>query len=276
MLQKKKKFPIIALSIAGMGTMDVQAGSVSVSPHELTIGVIGNYYQYDEKVSGSFFMDLKGYLIGAAIAYQYTTQGHYVFGMDMDFSDGHADYSSKSTGKAFDEKQNKFESRLKVGKNFFPAKDLILTPYVGFGVRVKSDYGGDQNSTTGAIGYDRRSTYLYIPVGLKLKMHYNTDWAFETFGEVDIFLQGKNYSDSTVLGPSVTHTQKNGYGLKAGFETIKFLRNKHAIAFGPYVNFWHIKDSDKVVTREYNGTLVSSMEPDNKTLEAGLAVRYRF
>lgn len=276
MLQKYTKFAVISLTLVGTAPMAVQACPTAVSPHELTIGLIGNYYQYHEKHNGLPIMNLKGYLIGGAIAYNYTTQGGYVFGADMDFAGGYADYESNSSGTMDDERQQKFEGRVKVGKNFYPSKGLVLTPYTGFGVRVKSDYSGDKISSAGHIGYDRRSTYLYIPIGLKLKKHYNTDWAFEIFGEFDIFLQGKNYSDSTIVGPSMTHTQKEGYGLKAGFETIRILPNTHSISFGPYVNFWHIKDSDIVVTKKYNGTFSVSMEPDNKTLEAGLAVRYRF
>jgi hypothetical protein len=47
---------------------------------------------------------------------------------------------------------------------------------------------------------------------------------------------------------------------------------KEAWAFGPWLHFWSIEDSDIVTI----GTGVSGLEPQNETREYGIELKYRF
>lgn len=260
-----RKIKIISAALLS-GVCATSGHAVQSSPHEFTVGLLTNYYQYRETHKGQFFMHLKGYMIGGLAGYTYTTQRGFLFGAELDFSAGSTDYDSNGTGSVSDVKQNKFETRLKGGKNFHLANGLTLTPYTGFGIRLKSDYSGGKKSSTGHHGYDRHSTYLYIPLGLKFKKQICSDWAIETTGEFDLFLYGNQKSEGF---PDLE--QHKGYGLRGNIEAIKTFSNKQTLSFGPFVNFWHIKDSNTAYTSG-----MTFMEPNNKTLEAGIAVKYRF
>jgi len=257
----------IGAAIFLSGVCATSGHAVQTSPHDFTIGLLGNYYQYRETSHNKFLMHFKGYMVGGLAGYSYTTQEGFLFGAEIDFSGGAVNYDSNRTGSMSNVKQNKFEGRLKSGKNFHMANGLTLTPYTGFGVRVKSDYMGGRRTSTGHIGYDRRSTYLYIPVGTKLKKQLSSDWAVEAFGEFDIFLHGIQHSDGVGNHPATTHTQKRGYGVRGNIEAVKTFSKKHSLSFGPFINFWHVKDSNIVK---------NSMEPNNQTIEAGVALKYRF
>lgn len=245
------------------------AEEIKKSPHEFTLGLSANTYRYDEPS----YMKLSGYMAGIILNYQYTTVQNFVFGIDTDINGGNAHYSSNGTGKMKKVPQTKIEARIKGGMNFCVNRELILTPYTGFGVRVKKDRMGGRNSTTGHYGYDRSSTYLYVPMGLKACNRINADWFLEAFGEYDLFIQGKQRSHISHIGETLDHTQKKGFGLKFGLEGVRILQNKQSISFGPFVNYWNIEKSDILVDFEEG---VSTVEPRNKTLEVGVALKYRF
>lgn len=265
---------ISALILSGVCATASQAVQPSPkaqpSPHEFTVGLLGNYYQYRETVRNKFFMHLKGYMIGGLAGYSYTTQKGFLFGIDLDFSGGSAGYDSNGTGIMKNVNQSKFEARLKSGKDFQIPHGLTLTPFTGFGVRVKSDYSGGKRSSTGHHGYDRHSTYLYIPVGMKLKKQLNADWTIESSGEFDIFLYGNQKSEGH---PNLKQTK--GYGARGSIEGVKTLSKKLSVSFGPFINFWHIKDS-KTATYYKGANRMTFMEPNNKTIEAGVALKFRF
>lgn len=243
------------------------------SPHQYSTGLITNYYQYRETVRGINFMSDKGYMVGGIFNYTYTTENKYFVGADMDFSCGRANYNSNGTGSLKNIKQCKQEARLKFGRNFLNSNNTSLSPYTGLGVRHKSDYTSGTKTSTGHYGYDRHSTYLYLPIGLKIGNTFSKVWAMESFGEFDVLLTGRQQSKLPMM--TLKHKQTSGYGIRGAVEFIKSLSNNKAISFGPFVNYWNINDSNTIVKR-YRGKLMSSCEPHNTTIEAGFCIKYRF
>jgi len=70
---------------------------------------------------------------------------------------GWVDYSGSGT---LDKDYYKFRGETYVGYRLEK-----FTPIIGLGYRWLYDDSGGQTSSTGALGYDRQSQYLYIPAG---------------------------------------------------------------------------------------------------------------
>lgn len=270
---KKKIVPFILMGVS----TSVSFAENARSPHEFSVGFLTNYYQYRETVRGMNFMSLKGYMIGGVFNYLYTANNQYVVGTDLDLLGGSSSYNSKwVAGLVENSKQLKGEARLILGKKFMTYGGIMLMPYTGFGIRYKSDYTGDKIFSTGRHGWVRHSTYYYLPVGLKIANRLSGDWTMESFGEFDIFLGGSQRSKTAWTRGTVVHKQKRGYGVRGALEAVKSLGNNKSVSFGPYINYWNIKDSNRMPAVLYNGKVGPSLEPHNKTVEVGLGIKYRF
>ena len=157
-----------------------------------------------------------------------------------------------------------------VGGWDIPAGGMVLAPYAGFGYRyLYNDLRG--TSSTGAAGYRRYSEYFYLPIGISARIDIGRGWTLVPNLEIDVFLEGKQESKLTDAGipgfMNVTNTQNSARGYRGYlmFENGRW-------AFGPYANYWKVKASDMVPIG--NGFL--GQEPENKTKETGVEVRYRF
>ena len=65
-----------------------------------------------------------------------------------------------------------FETRAVVGKDYLPRSGISLSPFAGLGYRyLYNDLRG--TTSTGAVGYQRYSQFLYAPVGLTSRFPVN-------------------------------------------------------------------------------------------------------
>ncbi|HUX80513.1 MAG TPA: autotransporter outer membrane beta-barrel domain-containing protein [Alphaproteobacteria bacterium] len=232
--------------------------------NQFSLGLEGFHYNYRE----SRLMKTKGFLYGVNAAYNYTFNNGFFFQPDVRFDYGHTNYKSNGTGSMKKEPNWLVETRIIFGKRFKLTSTTELDPYVGFGYRYKADDTDGKKTTTGHLGYYRRSQYLYIPLGLTLHQQINCDWSLSPTAEFDWFLRGRQRSD---LHKTINNTQKKGYGLKGDLMlTRKF--SKSSLSFGPFINYWNIKNSNIVRVSPTMGLV----EPHNKTIEAGLKVKYTF
>jgi hypothetical protein len=170
-----------------------------------------------------------------------------------------------------------FEARIIAGPNLAIAPDARVTPYIGYGYRTLIDLGGGRLTSTGFAGYDRWSQYHYIPVGVEGEFRLSPAWSVKPTLEYDYFITGtQNSYLSNVAGYSdAENDQDSGYGLRASlmFGTTAWQR---PVEFGPFVRYWHIDQSDYAPFVR-NGTQIGLVyEPENETIEAGLAVKMRF
>jgi hypothetical protein len=255
----KIKSLLLSGLLLGMGSSVVSA---TPGTH-FSIGVAGQHYLYREPG----LMKDNGWLAGINADFVYGFKNPFFIALETRILGGKAHYSSNGTGKMKNVTQFIFEMRPLFGHNFQISSTTTLSPYTGLGYRYKSDYSDRRRTTTGHVGYDRISQYLYLPLGLKTNHTLNQEWDLTTRGEFDLLLVGRQESKFKGIG-SIHHRQNTGHGFKAEVNFVKKLCNKKsAISFGPYFHYWHIKDSNIV-----HGT----MEPRNKTYETGLAVKYHF
>lgn len=188
-----------------------------------------------------------------------------------------------------------FETRALLGMEMPIEDQIVITPYVGLGYRYLFNefsvlpaqvINGQQYYS----GYDRESTYVYIPLGVEAEKKFATAWSLALKGELDIFVWGKqashleNMVDQTGANAGydkLENTQKHGFGLRTSFR-VAHKTDRLEIFFEPFIRYWHIEDSEfSFVTAggSYicSGNLCSGgIEPDNKTWEYGLNMGARF
>jgi hypothetical protein len=225
-------------------------------------GQVSNYH-YEEPNAAT----LTGEHGGAVGAYTFTRPNLVYNRVDGRVSYGSLDYEGSGTMSGVPDWI--FELRAIIGRDFLASDHVALSPYFGLGYRyLYSDLRG--RSSTGAIGYQRYSNYVYAPVGLTLRMRSGVDWVFAPTLEYDIFLGGRQYSklSDTGLGfANASNDQHAGYGYRASF-----MLEIGYWSFGPWLQYWNIKDSTTVPI----GLGYVAKEPANWTREHGLELRYRF
>lgn len=246
--------------------------NISPSPHQSSVKMITNYNQFKDTAREKFFIPLKKHMNDSIFNYIYTYRNKYFIEANTNFSGGSANFKSKGTGACENEKQIRGETKVKIGNNLWISDSMTLSPYMGFGVKYNSDYSGGTRTTTRHHLYDRHSTYFYLPIGLKMSNRLSNDWAMESFGEFDIFLGGRHKSKFPTPHGIVTAKQKRRYGAKGAIEFTKSLSKNKEISFGPYINYWNIKNSNVSPTRAG----MNGREPHKTTVEVGLGIKYRF
>jgi hypothetical protein len=162
-----------------------------------------------------------------------------------------------------------FEVRGYFGKDFFPSPSVSLSPYAGLGYRyLFNDLRG--YSSTGAVGYRRYSNYFYVPLGLTSRIRISGGWSLSPTVEYDYFVAGMQESlltDTNTGLLDAENEQSDGYGYR-----LSVMVEKRSWAFGPWMHFWDIDDSDIVPV----GFGLGAQEPQNETREYGIEVKYRF
>ncbi|MDD3182070.1 MAG: hypothetical protein PHD48_04615 [Alphaproteobacteria bacterium] len=231
----------------------------------LEVGAQISSYHYHERDLGVKLQGPQGgvqVIATGAIGSQWFLRG------DGRFTAGSLDYKGSGT---MDTNPNYIgEARATIGHDFL-ARNWGVSPYVGIGYRyLHSDVRGV--TTTGHLGYQRDSHYLFVPIGIQPRVLFPNGDKLTLTAEYDPLLQGWQESFlSDVSGyPDLTNKQKAGYGLRADLMYQRF-----NWAFGPYMNYWNINQSE---TECGVGTVYATCgyEPHNHTLEYGLQVRYKF
>ena len=233
------------------------------TPSGFTLGIQGSDYVYREPDLG---VKQSGSKLGVTGSYTRNESSTYPFiRFELHYADSRMKY--EGTGTMNDVPEKNAAVRMLIGKDVFPRGGYSLTPYLGVGYRYLHDDLRGQSST-GALGYRRTSNYTYLPLGLSMRLLPGAGWILVPTAEFDVFLGGRQDSrlSDTGLGlPDISSSQDNGYGYRASF----FLE-KGRIAFGPWMHYWRIRNSD------FSEGTWGWYEPKNWTREVGAELRYRF
>jgi hypothetical protein len=256
---------LLAAASTGAPAQDTAPYNPLLTRPGLEIGAQVAKYHYEEPG----FMNLKGNRGGAVGAYTFTDARRVYSRIDLRASYGKLKYESQGTGTMDDVPDWIIEARAVVGKDFLVGDNVALSPYIGLGYRyLYNDLRG--YSSTGAVGYRRYSQYAYAPIGLTLRMGTGGEWVFAPTVEYDAFLGGRQrskLSDVAPGAPDISNDQDRGRGYR-----VSLMVEGRRWAFGPWLHYWSIKDSDIVPISPTVGLL----EPANWTREYGVELRYRF
>jgi hypothetical protein len=228
------------------------------------VGVQMSDYRYTEPDAG---VEIWGPRAGLTAAYTQTNTNNWFVKIDGRVSYGLLKYEGSGTQNSVPDFV--FEARGYFGKDFFPRQDVSLSPYAGLGYRyLYNDLRGP--TSTGEAGYRRYSQYFYVPLGLSSRFNVSGKWSVAPTIEYDYFISGRQESRLTDVGSGYDdayNEQSKGYGYR-----LSVMLEKEAWAFGPWLHFWSIEDSDTVTI----GTGISGLEPQNETREYGIELKYRF
>lgn len=219
------------------------------------------------------FAKYDGMMWGVSADYAFFPN-RFMFKLDGRFSFGDVDYSSpgsSGSGSASGIRDYQYETRFAFGYVYKASENTQLTPFFGIGHRHLSNNSGGMVTDRGAHGYDRRSNYLYSPMGVEGVVRFKNGWSFNATGEYDLFWHGWQYSELGDFDPAfgtILSNQDNGWGARASLSLIKDL-GPIDFAFGPYFRYWDIDNSE--IGFEFGG-----LEPANKTKEWGAKIGIRF
>lgn len=225
------------------------------------LGLQAAKYHYEEPG----FMKLDGNRGGVSAAYT-EVEDHRFGKVEGRYSYGRLKYDGSGTQSNVPD--HIFEVRALAGADYGAGSIMSVSPFIGLGYRyLYNDLRGyDTVGSVTYVGYRRYSQYLYAPIGVTFRFSTGGGWAVAPTVEYDYFIRGRQKSKLTDTGipglMDVTSEQRRGRGYRASF----MVEAGH-LAFGPWANYWKIKDS------EVSGGF---FEPANRTREAGVEVRYRF
>ena len=201
---------------------------------------------YDYKYTEPGLMSKVSPYAFAGIGYQdYKSQYQNGFVGNAKYFVGTTDYTSSSTGKTKNDLTTGLSGEISYKYNSF---------YVGLGFRQLNDRWGGKQSSTGHFTYNRRSQYLYAPLG---NIIYNNRGGYFKY-QVNYLISGNQTSYITQAGYSqTTNTQDSGYGVE-----LEWLPNHN---YGVFATHWNIADSS------VNNGLY---EPQNTTTEIGFKLLF--
>ena len=267
----------VACSLLMAGISAAQSQTVNLKTQSINeIGITLSAYSYKEP-SLNVAMDATN--VGLEYQGTYAFKNDWFLLGEVDYNNGPVKYSG--TGSQSGIPQYYYNLKAAVGYDF-AFDGFVLSPYVGLGYRFLSQQWGGSTTSTGAIGYDRQSTYNYIPIGVTHRFAVGQKSKIETTLEYDYLISGNQYSGlSTINGhsgisgvPNVNNSQNSGYGINL---TVMYKEDSWGV--GPYWKYWNISQSNTVTgTFAYNNATyrASVYEPANNTNEFGLKAIYRF
>jgi hypothetical protein len=264
-------FIFVPLSSASQGPSGLPA---SVKRWTFGIGPEIYYFQYREPG----LMKDKGMFYGVAGAYTYRgwipenpeepfKEDKWMFGIEGRFAYGRVDYDGSlwdgTPYKVDNIEDLTTEFRFLLGPDF-PKENGIDTIYAGFGFRYLDDKGSKDPA-----GYDRESTYCYIPIGLRADRLLKDGWSVGATGEFDLFLVGDQKSHLGDVGLiDVENRQNSGYGLRGSVRFEKQCENS-SFTIEPFIRYWNIARSE-------DDELDIGFEPKNNTTECGVRLIWTF
>lgn len=244
--------------------------------HTIDMGVDPYFYRYKENIG----VKIGGMMVGYFANYAYRPEDENflnnfllnTYMLEGRMALGGLHYKSGS-GTINNEHNINFEIRTLIGKEFLFENQLDVTPYGGFGYRYLFDQGRDVLTSLGAVGYDRRSNYYYLPLGINASLP-SGDWLNTLNFEYDVFLSGVQYSDLSDVNPytaspypNIKNDQKHGYGVRGSWR-FTYIKSTFNFYIEPYFRYWSIENS-KPAFYTQGGTDWVAHEPKNQTIELG-------
>lgn len=260
------------LVLLALGLTLTEAAAKGTDTDSFEIGLEGGDYHYSEPN----FARLDGAEFGLDATYAYKWSDGLVFKANVIADFGSLDYASNGTGTSSGTTLYEQDYRALFGDQLQFGRYNTVLPYIGLGFRMLFDGNGEQISSTGNFGYDRRSEYLYVPLGATFDFKLGS-WRIMPTAEYDYLIHGWQTSYLRDLGfdQNLENDQTHGYGLR-GDLMFKPPINFYNLTVGPYVRYWNIGESNQQPLSVGGVPAGYALEPQNETTEVGLRASIRF
>ncbi len=173
-----------ALAVLGVAAAAVSPAQAQTRPG-FELGPEISYYNYRE--SG---LNITGPMAGIEGSWTWLSPWPLFLRLEATGDASRIDYSSAMTGNTQGIWNFKAEGRVLVGSDLpWQAGARPHPSLAGSGYRALYDMQGSTHTSTGALGYNRLSQYLYLPVGLTLGLPFH-GWTVKPNIEADYLIQG--------------------------------------------------------------------------------------
>lgn len=234
----------------------------------LTLGVEG--FEFENNSSNFFELSSDDPLLGVSVGYTHKFARGWFLRLHGRYAKGEASTTFPDGDKFTAVPQEIWEGRLEWGGDINFERGPIVAPYIGLGYRYYQDKGFGHRTTFGGFGTDIEVEYYYLPVGATVFLNLGSAWTINTRAEFTLLLRGMDKSNTSELaGVNFDIDNELRYGRGAGAEILirkRFTRGL-AIAFGPFIRYWNIDDSEPD-----NGFFA----PANDSVEAGVTFKVTF
>jgi hypothetical protein len=264
---------LLSILFLPMGYAAAQVGAIDLKTQTANqVGLTVSGYVYDEP---SLNVRMTALNVGVEYLGTYAFQNDWFVLGQIDYNNGPVKYSGSGTASGIPQYYVNLKAAL--GRDF-ALDGFTLSPYIGIGYRYLDQALGGVTTSTGARGYDRRSTYNYIPIGVIHRFAVNDNKAkLETTLEYNYLISGNQYSGLAAANPYLANqnnVQNSGYGIN-----LTILYKQDQWGFGPYYKYWNIADSQTNVNQGVAAGVpftYTTKEPANTTNEFGLKLTYSF
>ncbi len=269
----------IALALTGAGALVLTASAAQAQSRQgFEIGVEGYRYDYEEEFEGARIVEDQGRLYGLTLEYGRAFRGAWDFRVKARAAGGRVDYRSDEGDRLDDVVQATVQTELLIGRSFpVGGGQGTVTPFAGLGARGHGDDSGGEVTDTGLQGYDRYVFYAYAPIGATAELRAGPRSTFTFTAQYNLFLGGdatSNLSDVDAEAPDLELELEDGHGWALSAEVNRAVGGG-TVSFGPFVRYWSIDRSTSQVFQE-DGFEIEFFEPENRTVEAGVRLAYRF
>jgi outer membrane protein W len=203
---------LITILLLPLGYVAAQSSTQNLKTQSVNqMGLTVSGYVYDEP---SLSVRMTAINVGVEYLGTYAFQNDWFVLGQVDYNNGPAKYSGSGTASRIP--QYYVNLKAAFGRDF-AFDGFVLSPYIGFGYRYLDQALGGVVTSTGARGYDRRSTYNYIPIGVIHRFAVNDNKAkLETTLEYNYLISGNQYSGLAAANPFLVNqnnAQNSGYGI---------------------------------------------------------------
>ena len=162
---------------------------------------------------------LTGMMTGLVGSFAY--HNNFVVKTEGKVSYGRLRYRGTARGHSDDYDNYMIETRLMGGYDFPTSEKTILTPYIGIGYRYLNDDSNGTFTSRNFSGFERESTYFYIPVGIETLTQLENEWYVGVVLEYDYFVWGEqidHLEDTDSRNDTLNLEQESGYGFRASLK----------------------------------------------------------
>ena len=263
----KMRFVVGACWMGVAAFSGISWAAQSESPqNQFKIGPEIYYFRYEEP---DIDVKFDGPMVGLAGSFTHHHSNHLMLTAEGRGAWGKVDYTGSGTIDGITDWTA--EGRIAAGYDYSLKDGQTLTPFLGIGYRYLNDDSSGKTSSTGAVGYERESNYLYSPIGLEFDASLGEEWKIGLSGEFDIFWKGRQIShleDASAGFNEISNDQDNGYGARGSVKLQK-RGERFDLLIEPYIRWWSVGNS-KSANVTFSGVIVGTgYEPKNETLEVG-------
>lgn len=261
----------VVVVMAVLGSSDAPAATTLELGYEVEEF---DYQEFDQQLVT--IMEESGAMYGPRARLRHTLSDKWTAGLDARALTGQLHYDGQTwAGEPRQSGTSDFlaETRALIGPTLARSESIELVLYTGLGYRFWHD------EIHGGGGYGREIVYYYFPTVIDLSGPVTPTSRIGFTFEIDGLIRGIATSHLSELGNGFAEDARNiqpsGLAIRTSAYYTAKVGAKTTLSVEPYLIIWHVAQSNPDSVK-IGGTPTLVVEPENQTLEGGLAVSLKW